>query len=265
MAGGLARRTASSTWRPRAAWPARTKPGKPHCGADWPTNRGPSPPRPPRPSCRRCRPTRTRLLSCLDACTCSHCRRCRRRTWPCCSRSPSSSRCEVYALNPCEALLVRRRRAAPAGAAGRPWPGRTRRGRQPPAGRLGQADAASVDLGLAVDACRRRRGRRHAVRAPPGRPRCWRGCRPCSILALEEPAPGAWPLAPQDRSIEVHVCHSLTREIEVLHDRLLGLFATHPQLAPADVLVVTPDLEAAAPLIDAVFGSTPASAASRTR
>jgi exodeoxyribonuclease V gamma subunit len=66
------------------------------------------------------------------------------------------------------------------------------------------------------------------------------------------------------RGIEVHVCHSLSRQLEVLHDRLLGWFddaRAHaddalPGLRPSDVLVVCPDLAAAAPLIDAVFGTT---------
>ncbi|MEO8124529.1 MAG: exodeoxyribonuclease V subunit gamma, partial [Burkholderiales bacterium] len=82
-----------------------------------------------------------------------------------------------------------------------------------------------------------------------------------SILDMEDLAPSSVTLAPDDRSIEVHVCHSLARELEVLHDRLLALFATPdsadaPQLS--DILVVTPDLDAAAPLIDAVFGTVPA-------
>jgi exodeoxyribonuclease V gamma subunit len=79
-----------------------------------------------------------------------------------------------------------------------------------------------------------------------------------AVLAMHDPAAGEWPLAADDRSIELHVCHSLTRELEVLHDTLLALFAS-PQ-APAslaDVLVVLPDLDAAAPLIDAVFGTAP--------
>src|SRR4029434_9271021 len=62
-------------------------------------------------------------------------------------------------------------------------------------------------------------------------------------------------LADDDRSLEIHVCHSRTREIEVLHDRLLGLFSGDPTLVPEDVLVVTPDLAKTAPLIDAVFGN----------
>jgi len=81
-----------------------------------------------------------------------------------------------------------------------------------------------------------------------------------AILDLVDLEPGGLALAADDRSIEVHVCHSLTRELEVLHDRLLALFAApagegEPPLQPGDVLVVTPDLEAAAPLVDAVFGT----------
>lgn len=79
-----------------------------------------------------------------------------------------------------------------------------------------------------------------------------------AILDLTELEPGSVALADEDRSIEVHVCHSRTRELEVLHDRLLGLFAADPALRPEDVLVLTPDLDTAAPLIEAVFGTAPA-------
>jgi len=78
-----------------------------------------------------------------------------------------------------------------------------------------------------------------------------------AILDLTEIEPGSVRLADDDRSIEIHVCHSLTRELEALQDHLLGLFARADGLEPADILVVTPDLEAAAPLIDAVFGTAP--------
>ena len=78
-----------------------------------------------------------------------------------------------------------------------------------------------------------------------------------AILELRELAPGSVPLREDDRSVEVHCCHSLTRELEVLHDRLLALFKADPTLRPGDVLVATPDLDAAAPLIDAVFGTVP--------
>jgi exodeoxyribonuclease V gamma subunit len=78
-----------------------------------------------------------------------------------------------------------------------------------------------------------------------------------SILDLRELEPASIQRAADDRSVEVHVCHSLTRELEVLHDHLLGLFAADPKLQPSDILVVTPDLAGAAPLIDAVFGTAP--------
>ena len=76
-----------------------------------------------------------------------------------------------------------------------------------------------------------------------------------SLLDLALPAAGAWPLAADDRSIEIHIAHSLTRQLEILHDQLLARFAADPSLGPADVLVALPDLDEAAPRIDAVFGS----------
>jgi exodeoxyribonuclease V gamma subunit len=66
------------------------------------------------------------------------------------------------------------------------------------------------------------------------------------------------PLRAGDRSLELHRCHSLRRQLEVLHDRLLDLFSSDPSLQLGDVLVLLPELDAAAPLIDAVFGSAPA-------
>jgi exodeoxyribonuclease V gamma subunit len=78
-----------------------------------------------------------------------------------------------------------------------------------------------------------------------------------SVLELAELAPGSLAGLADDRSVEVHVCHSLTRELEVLHDRLLALMAGPRPPQPGDILVVTPDLDAAAPLIDAVFGTAP--------
>ena len=60
-----------------------------------------------------------------------------------------------------------------------------------------------------------------------------------------------------DSSLEIHVCHSFTRQLEVLHDRLLARFDADSTLRLSDVVVVMPDLESRAPLIDAVFGSVP--------
>src|SRR5512135_3303846 len=78
-----------------------------------------------------------------------------------------------------------------------------------------------------------------------------------AILDLTDPLRGSISLADDDRSMEVHVCHSATRELEVLQDQLLAVFAAEHPPRPSDILVVTPDLEATAPLIDAVFGNAP--------
>ncbi|NCT91018.1 exodeoxyribonuclease V subunit gamma [Cellulomonas sp. APG4] len=64
-------------------------------------------------------------------------------------------------------------------------------------------------------------------------------------------------LAPHDRSVQVHACHGRSRQVEVLREALLGLFADHPDLEPRDVVVLCPDVEAFAPLLTATFGALP--------
>jgi exodeoxyribonuclease V gamma subunit len=63
------------------------------------------------------------------------------------------------------------------------------------------------------------------------------------------------PPAAADGSVQIHSCHSPMREIEVLHDRLLAMFDEDPQLRPADIVVMAPDIAALAPYVSAVFGS----------
>jgi exodeoxyribonuclease V gamma subunit len=60
---------------------------------------------------------------------------------------------------------------------------------------------------------------------------------------------------PQDRSLQLHSCHSPLRELEVLQDQILALFESDPTLAPRDIIVMMPDVAAYAPHIEAVFGS----------
>ncbi|MBU1656525.1 MAG: exodeoxyribonuclease V subunit gamma, partial [Gammaproteobacteria bacterium] len=52
-----------------------------------------------------------------------------------------------------------------------------------------------------------------------------------------------------------HACHSTMREVEALHERLREWFEDErePRLQPHEVLVMTPDIESYAPLIEAVF------------
>jgi exodeoxyribonuclease V gamma subunit len=72
------------------------------------------------------------------------------------------------------------------------------------------------------------------------------------------PGPGEPPaltLAAEDDSVRLHVCHGLARQAEVLRDQLLTLFEAHPHLEPRDVLVVSPDVEAAAGVLAPAFAA----------
>ncbi len=64
------------------------------------------------------------------------------------------------------------------------------------------------------------------------------------------------PLTARDTSIVVHACHGRQRQVEVLRDAILHALADDPTLEPRDVLVMCPDVEAFAPLIQATFGSS---------
>jgi exodeoxyribonuclease V gamma subunit len=65
-------------------------------------------------------------------------------------------------------------------------------------------------------------------------------------------------LAKDDRSLQLHVCHSIVRELEILHDQLLHMFNNNPQWHPGDVIVMMPDIATYAPYIEGIFGSAPA-------
>jgi exodeoxyribonuclease V gamma subunit len=73
-------------------------------------------------------------------------------------------------------------------------------------------------------------------------------------LAADEPRPTGRTLAPGDRSVQVHACHGVARQVDVLREVLLGLLADDPSLEPRDVLVMCPDIDTYAPLIEAGFG-----------
>src|SRR5579875_2078230 len=60
-----------------------------------------------------------------------------------------------------------------------------------------------------------------------------------------------------DDSIQFHACHTILREVQTLHDRLLAMFAADPTLKPRDVAVMMPDVAAYRPAIEAVFGGVP--------
>ena len=158
----------------------------------------------------------------------------------------------LYVLNPCRQYwfeIVDRKRLSSLALAGRELYHET--GNQLLAA-WGKETQAQIDLLLSetgdqvvVD------DSRFAVNARPTLLAAWQN----AILDLVPLAPLA--LHDEDRSIEVHACHHLNRQLEVLHDQLLHLFNSDDPPRPDEVLVVTPDLGAAAPLIDAVFGTAP--------
>ncbi|HEX3978589.1 MAG TPA: exodeoxyribonuclease V subunit gamma [Solirubrobacteraceae bacterium] len=73
------------------------------------------------------------------------------------------------------------------------------------------------------------------------------------------PLPGAPDERPRleadDRSIEIHSCHGRARQVEVIRDAILHALAEDPALEPRDVIVMCPDIETFAPLIQATFGA----------
>ncbi|WP_228329831.1 exodeoxyribonuclease V subunit gamma, partial [Acinetobacter baumannii] len=64
------------------------------------------------------------------------------------------------------------------------------------------------------------------------------------ILHLVEPQAKQYELAPNDDSIQIHVCHSTLRQLEVLKEQLIGWLAKpHEQpRRPNDILVLVPNL-----------------------
>lgn len=57
-----------------------------------------------------------------------------------------------------------------------------------------------------------------------------------------------------DDSVQVHACHGAERQVDVLREVLVGLLQDDETLQPRDVLVMCPDIEEYAPLLEAGFG-----------
>jgi len=79
------------------------------------------------------------------------------------------------------------------------------------------------------------------------------------ILTLTQPSERVAPqmgldLGP-DYSLEIHSAHSILREVQILHDQLLARFERIPNLGPADIIVMVPNVDNYTPAVAAVFGS----------
>ncbi len=77
-----------------------------------------------------------------------------------------------------------------------------------------------------------------------------------SILDNCSPEDCSFELAGVDCSIQLHAAHNAMREVEILHDQVLAVFADDPAMSPADILVMVPDINLYAPLVEAVFSRT---------
>ncbi len=77
------------------------------------------------------------------------------------------------------------------------------------------------------------------------------------LRANEAPTPDVATVrrpAATDRSVQVHACHGAARQVDVLREVLVGLLQDDPTLEPRDILVMCPDVETFAPLIESGFG-----------
>ncbi len=91
-----------------------------------------------------------------------------------------------------------------------------------------------------------------ADRAPPG-----------------PPPPGSEDQRPvmsgDDDSLRAHSRHGRARQVEVAREAVLHLLEAHPALEPRDVIIMCPDIEVFAPLVNAAFGSAPVAGAPELR
>ena len=80
------------------------------------------------------------------------------------------------------------------------------------------------------------------------------------VLYLVEPEAQQYELDEQDDSIQIHVCHSSLRQLEVLKEQLIQWLAQGSLDAPrkpSDILVLSPSLTELEPLIRSVFAPPP--------
>ena len=90
-----------------------------------------------------------------------------------------------------------------------------------------------------------------------------RDARPASLLARVQqdlrsgtaPA-GVFELDASDRSIQVHSCHGMARQVQVLRDAILHLLADDPTLTEEDIVVLSPAIDQFVPLVEAGFGGS---------
>lgn len=73
-------------------------------------------------------------------------------------------------------------------------------------------------------------------------------------IRADTPPDGTHVLDPADRSIQLHLCHGPTRQLEVARDAIFHLLAQDPTLREDDIVVLSPDVARFSPLVEATFG-----------
>ncbi len=77
-----------------------------------------------------------------------------------------------------------------------------------------------------------------------------------SLLNLTSQTEEKQTIKGNDLSLQVHACHTIKRELEVLRDSILNSIKNSDKpILPKDILVMVPNIETYAPYIDSVFGS----------
>ena len=117
-------------------------------------------------------------------------------------------------------------------------------------GRMGQHFVLALDdIGARVDT-------RHFEDEGDARPRDRLAGVQESIRRFDASLIGEYAAAPRaDASLRIHACHTRLRELEVLRDALLDARSVRPDLKPAQIVVMMPDIHAYLPLLPAVFGA----------
>nr|WP_300143197.1 exodeoxyribonuclease V subunit gamma [Propionicimonas sp.] len=124
---------------------------------------------------------------------------------------------------------------------------------RPPGHPLNEALGAVADeTALLVPALRDAPSRRHEGPPPHEGPPTLLGWLQSGLRAdVQRPAPRE--LRADDHSLQVHLSHGRDRQVEVLREVLTGLLADDPTLEPRHIAVLTPDVDAFAPLLTAAF------------
>jgi len=74
-----------------------------------------------------------------------------------------------------------------------------------------------------------------------------------TVASGERPQTSQQAFDKTDQSVRIHRCHDLSRQAEVLHEAILHAFRDLPELAPHEVVILSPQIARLAPHLEAAF------------